>query len=64
MPRHSSKTLLPDHFTGSNDFESYVLHFEFFSQLEVAKKKNSKRRRNRYRLTAAIFCVKDTKIGY
>ena len=34
MARHSSKTLLPEPFTGSNDFESYVTHFEFLSQLQ------------------------------
>ena len=34
MARHSSKTLLPEPFTGSNDFESYVTHFELLSQLQ------------------------------
>ena len=31
MPRHSSKTLLPELFTGWSDFESYVTNFEHLS---------------------------------
>ena len=34
MARHSSKTLLPEPFTASNDFESYVTHFERLPQLQ------------------------------
>ena len=39
MARHSSKTLLPEPFTGSNDFESYVTHFERLSQLQKWQRK-------------------------
>ena len=34
MLPYSSKTLLPEPFTGSNDFESYFAHFELLSQLQ------------------------------
>ena len=36
---HSSKTLLLEAFTGSNDFESYVTHSELFSQLQKWQRK-------------------------
>ena len=39
MAEHSSKTLLPETFTGSNDFESYVTHFKLLSQLEKWQRK-------------------------
>ena len=39
MARHSSKTLLPEFFTGSNDFESYVTHLELLSQLQKGQRK-------------------------
>ena len=41
MPRHSSKTLLPELFTGSNDFESYVTHFELLLQLQKWQRKET-----------------------
>ena len=41
MARHSSKTLLPEQFTGSNDFESYVTHFELLSQLQKWQRKET-----------------------
>ena len=41
MARHSSKTLLPEPFTGSNDFESYVTHFELLSQLQKWQRKET-----------------------
>ena len=41
MMRHSSKTLLPEPFTGSNNFESYVTHFEFLSQLQKWQRKET-----------------------
>ena len=41
MARHSSKTLLPEPLTGSNDFESYVAHFEFLSQLQKWQRKET-----------------------
>ena len=39
MALHSSKTLLPEPFAGSNDFESYVTHFELLSQLQKWQRK-------------------------
>ena len=39
MARRSSKTLLPEPFTGSNDFESYVTDFELLSQLQKWQRK-------------------------
>ena len=39
MARHSSKTLLPVPFTGSNDFESCVRHFELLSQPQKWQRK-------------------------
>ena len=41
MARHSSKTLLPEPFTGSNDFESYITHFELLSQLQKWQRKET-----------------------
>ena len=41
MARHSSKTLLPEPFTGSNEFESYVTHFELLSQLQKWQRKET-----------------------
>ena len=41
MARHSSKALLPEPFTGSNDFESYVTHFELLSQLQNWQRKET-----------------------
>ena len=41
MSRHSSKTLLPEPFTGSNDFESYFAHFELLSQLHNWRRKKT-----------------------
>ena len=41
MARHSSKTLLPESFTGSNDFESYVTQFELLSQLQKWQRKET-----------------------
>ena len=41
MARHSSKTLLPEPFTGSNDFESYITHFELLSQLQTWQRKET-----------------------
>ena len=41
MARHSSKTLLPEPFTASNDFESYVTHFELSSQLQKWQRKDT-----------------------
>ena len=41
MARHSSKTLLPEPFTGSNDFESCVTHFELLSQLHKWQRKET-----------------------
>ena len=41
MVRHSSKTLLPEPFTGSHDFESYITHFEFLSQLQKWQRKET-----------------------
>ena len=41
MARHSSKTLLPEPFIGSNDFESYVTHFELLSQLQKWQRKET-----------------------
>ena len=41
MARHSSKTLLPEPFTGSNDFESYIKHFELLSQLQKWQRKET-----------------------
>ena len=41
MAPHSSKTLLQEPFTGSNNFESYVAHFEFLSQLQKWQRKET-----------------------
>ena len=41
MARHSSKTLLRDSYTGSNDFESYVTHFEILSQRQKRQRKET-----------------------
>ena len=41
MARHYSKTLLPEPFTGSNDFEIYVTHFELLSQLQKGQRKET-----------------------
>ena len=41
MVQYSSKTLLPEPFTGSNDFESYVTHFELLSQLQKWQRKET-----------------------
>ena len=41
MARHSSKTLLREIFTGSNDFESFVTHVEFLSQLRKWQRKET-----------------------
>ena len=41
MARHSSKTLLREPITGSNDFESYVTHFELLSQLQKWQRKET-----------------------
>ena len=41
MARHSSKTLLPELFTGSNDFENYVTHIELLSQLQKWQRKET-----------------------
>ena len=41
MERRSSKTLLPELFTGSNDFESYVTHFELLCQLQKWQRKET-----------------------
>ena len=41
MAWHSSKTLLPEPFTGSNDFESYITHFELLSQLQKLQRKET-----------------------
>ena len=41
MARHSSKTLLPEPITGSNDFESYITHFELLSQLQKWQRKET-----------------------
>lgn len=38
MARETSKMLLPEPFTGSNDFESYVTHFELLSTLQKWKR--------------------------
>ena len=39
MARHSSKTLLPETFTGSNYFASYITHFELLSQHQMWQRK-------------------------
>ena len=39
MARHSSKKLSPEPFTGSNDFESYLTHFELLLQLQKWQRK-------------------------
>ena len=39
MVRQSSKTPLPEPFTNSNDFESYVTHIELLSQLQKWQRK-------------------------
>ena len=41
MERRSSKTLLPELFTGSNDFESYVTYFELLCQLHKWQRKET-----------------------
>ena len=41
MARHSSRTLLPEPFTRSNDFESYITHFELLSQLQKWQRKET-----------------------
>ena len=41
MARHSSKTLHPEPFTGSDAFESYVTHFELLSQLQNWQRKET-----------------------
>ena len=41
MARHYPKTLLPEPFTGSNDFESYVTHVELLSQLQKWQRKET-----------------------
>ena len=41
MARHSPKTLLPEPFTGSNDFENYVTNFELLSQLQKWQRKET-----------------------
>ena len=41
MAWHSSKTLLPEPFTRSNDFECYVTHFELLSQLQQWQRKET-----------------------
>ena len=41
MARHSSKTLLPEIFTGSNYIESFVTHFERLSQLQNWQRKET-----------------------
>ena len=41
MTRHSSKTLLPEPFTVTNDFESHVTHFELLSQLQKWQRKET-----------------------
>ena len=33
----SSRMLLPEAFTGSNDLESYVTHFELLAELQSGK---------------------------
>ena len=33
-----SKMLLPEAFTGSNDFESYLIHFELLAELQKWKR--------------------------
>ena len=41
MAWHSSKTMLPEPFTESNDFESYITHFELLSQLQKWQRKET-----------------------
>ena len=41
MARHSSKTLLPEPFTRSNEFERYTTHFELLSQLQKWQRKET-----------------------
>ena len=41
MARHTSKALLPEPFSGSNYFESYVTHFELLSQLQKWQRKET-----------------------
>ena len=41
MARHSSKTLLPEPFTGPNDFEIYITHFELLPQLQKLQRKET-----------------------
>ena len=41
MARHSSKTLLSEPFTGSNEFENYITHFELLSQLQKCQRKET-----------------------
>ena len=41
MAQHSSKTLLPEPFTGSNDFESYATHFKLLSQFQKWQRKET-----------------------
>ena len=41
MARHSSKMLLPEPFTGSNDFESYITHFALLSKIQTWQRKET-----------------------
>ena len=41
MARHSSKRLLPEPFTVSNDFEIYITHFELLSQPQKWQRKET-----------------------
>ena len=41
MARHPSKTILPEPFTSSIDFESYVTNIELLSQLQKWQRKET-----------------------
>ena len=44
MAQSSSKTLYPEFFTASNDFDSYVTHYELLSQFQKwQENKNAKK---------------------
>ena len=65
MARHSSQTLLPEPFTGLNDFESYVTHFELLSQLQKWQRKETVNgAETEINERPHFFCVKATKVGY
>ena len=65
MARPPSKSLLPERLTGSNDFESYLTHFAFLSQLQNWQKKKKQQNVTETEIgERAHYLTTDEKVDY